>query len=133
MTLADLAGDGALSAQELHVMLGELGVGARLEDAQAMIDAADEKPDPITALAISAFKKFDANGDGALDVEEIKGVLEELGYPQGEGGRCARLATCCCKHRGTGAETEDSALTVEQAFQDCDADGNGKIEQQEFV
>ena len=109
----------------------------------AMIDAADEKPDPITALAISAFKKFDANGDGALDVKEIKGVLEELGYPQGEGGRCARLATCCCKDRSnsistdtqdsTGAETEDRALTAKEALEACGADDDGHLNQQKFV
>eukprot|EP01046_Picozoa_sp_COSAG06_P054131 COSAG06_NODE_9547_length_1874_cov_1.238310_1_plen_336_part_10 len=105
--------------------------------------AIDETPDPITALAINAFKKYDANGDGGLDVEEIKSVLEELGYPQGEGGRCARLAICCCKDRSnsistdtqdsTGATTEDIALTAKEALASCDADGDGQLDQQEFV
>ena len=49
----DANGDGSLSATELHDMLCKLGVGARPEDAQAMIEEAD------------------ADGSGTLEVEEF--------------------------------------------------------------
>ena len=55
----DVNGDGGLSASELHAMLGELGVSATRDDAQAMVDAAD------------------ADGNGEIDFEEFLALVSQ--------------------------------------------------------
>ena len=66
-------------------------------------EATDEEYD----VAMQAFKMFDINGDGMIDIEELKGAMKEL-------------------------DLEQDPDKVEQLLKELDKNGNGVIDYVEF-
>ena len=88
----------------------------------------------------AAFQAYDIDGNGTIDLEELKGVLRSLGAPEGEAERTFAAAHT---KQGGGISFEEfcqavgpvydySHMALRRAFTVFDADGNGSIEQSEL-
>lgn len=68
------------------------------------------------AAAENAFAEADTSGDGAVDVEELKGLLLRL-----------------LSKEGYSVDKAAVSAFVEKEFKDADADGDGQVDFEEFV
>ena len=103
---ADKNGDGQVEWEEFcHLMADYIQTEAAREESKIVEgkEATDEEYD----VAMQAFKMFDINGDGMIDIEELKGAMKEL-------------------------DLEQDPDKVEQLLKELDKDGNGVIDYVEF-
>eukprot|EP00092_Neocalanus_flemingeri_P010123 GFUD01010908.1.p1 GENE.GFUD01010908.1~~GFUD01010908.1.p1 ORF type:complete len:163 (-),score=68.58 GFUD01010908.1:63-551(-) len=99
---ADKNGDGQVAWEEFLEMMAEhLG-----REGVKYVEGKEATPDEYDQ-AMQAFKMFDKNSDGMIDVHELKEAMKDL-------------------------QLEQDPAKVEQLFKDLDKDGNGSIDYVEF-
>ena len=103
----DADGNGTLDPQEFNVLAVHLKLDELLA---AMPSQLGESRDQLDPWVVAAFGRFDSNGDGVLDKEEVASMLDVVGF-----------------------EASDSyvaqAVTM---FGQYDRDGNGTLDVSEF-
>jgi len=94
----DQDGDGSITAVELESVLKKLGVGVTKAEAKMMLDDVDTDGDGSIDLQefitmmdrrmtpeeeetemLKAFHVFDRNGDGFIDIDELKHIMYNMG------------------------------------------------------
>jgi Ca2+-binding EF-hand superfamily protein len=91
-------------------------------------------------LLVASFIRFDLDGSGTIELEELRKVMRSLGAPEGQ----AELVFKAADVLNTGNITFDefcaavgpiyghSEMALKRAFNVFDQDGNGTIDQQEL-
>merc|ERR1712215_232852 len=103
---ADRNGDGRVVWQEFLEMMGEHFHKSASREGVKIIESKDATVEEYDE-AMHAFRMFDKNSDGKIDIEELKVAMKEL-------------------------DLESDSAKVEQLLKDLDKNGDGTIDYVEF-
>lgn len=132
---ADADGDGAVSLDELKAALAKAG-GAKTVDPEAIMKNLDANQDgKLTQGEVpiglwERLVKADADGDGALTVDELKSLRPEAvrGEPGGQGQRDPAEMFTKADKNGDGKLTQDEVPAERwEKLVKADADGDGAV------